>query len=344
MQLGVMAGYSGPQAKVNIPLIQEAERLGYSVVWTAEAYGSDAIVPLAYYGAHTSKIKLGTAIMQIPARTPANTAMTAMTLDHLSGGRMVLGVGMSGPQVVEGWHGVAYGRSPLARTREFVEILRKIFAREAPLTYDGKYYQIPYQGADASGLGKPLKTILHARKDIPIYVAAIGPKNVQLAAEVSDGFIPVFFSPENFKIFDDSIQQGFGKAGGGKDYNRFDVAPVVHVAMGDDVDECRARVKPALALYVGGMGARDKNFYNALACRYGYEGDAKKIQDLYLTGKKAEAEAAVPDKLVDEVALCGPRDRIKDLLSRYREIKVSTLNVTGDVDEATLRTMAELAL
>lgn len=343
MQLGYMAGYSGPQAQVNIPLVQEAERLGFHVVWTAEAYGSDAVVPLAWMGAHTSKIKLGTAIMQIPARSPAMTAMTAMTMDHLSGGRMVLGLGMSGPQVVEGWHGGAYGK-PVPRTREFVGIMRQIFAREDRLEHSGKYYQIPYRGDDATGLGKPLKSILHPRKELPIYIAAIGPKNVRLTGEIADGLLPVFFSPEKFSYFEDALQEGFDKAGGGKSFSDFDLGPMVTVAMGDDLEACYNRVRPSLALYIGGMGARGQNFYNTLACRYGYEAEAKTIQDLYLSGKKAEAEAAVPDSLIDEVALCGSRDRIKDRLARFREIKVRTLNISGVPTPEDMRTMAELVL
>ncbi|MBI3991943.1 MAG: LLM class F420-dependent oxidoreductase [Candidatus Lambdaproteobacteria bacterium] len=343
MRLGYMAGYQGAQARIDVGLVQEAERLGYDVVWTAEAYGSDAVVPLAWMGAHTSKIKLGTAIMQIPARTPAMTAMTAMTLDGLSGGRMVLGLGMSGPQVVEGWHGDAYGK-PLARTREFVAVVRQIFARRAPVEFDGRYYQIPYHGDDASGLGKPLKSILHARADMPIYIAAIGPKNLALAGEIADGVLPVFFSPDQYPYFEGALQEGFAKAPGKKSFARFDLAPMVHVALGDDLEACYDHVRPSLALYVGGMGARGQNFYNDLACRYGYEAEAKKIQDLFLDGKKSQAEAAVPKALIDEVALVGPRDRIKDRLSRYREIKVSTLNIAGPPSEQTLRTFAELVL
>jgi F420-dependent oxidoreductase-like protein len=342
MRLGILAGYSGAQAALNLEVIQEADRLGFHAVWTSEAYGSDAVVPLAWIGALTKNLKLGTAIMQIPARTPANAAMTIMTLDALSGGRALLGLGVSGPQVVEGWHGVAYGK-PLGRTREYVSIIRKILAREAPLEHEGAHYHIPYSGPDASGLGKPLKSILHGRKDLLIYIAAIGPKNVALTGEIADGILPIFFSPERFAIYDAALQEGFAKAGGGKDYDSFSVAPSVTVVMGDDVDACRAMVKPALALYIGGMGAKGRNFYNDLCRRYGYEEAADTLQELYLSGRKEEAIAAVPDALVDEVALCGPRERIADRLAIWREVPISTMNISGATLES-VRAMAELVL
>ena len=342
MRLGLTLGYSGAQVKLDIERVLEAERLGYHVLWSAEAYGSDAATPLAWIGALTSKIKLGTGIMQMPARSPANTAMTAMTIDQLSGGRMILGLGMSGPQVVEGWHGTAYGK-PLQRTREYVEICRKVFAREAPLEYSGKYYEIPYKGEDATGLGKPLKSIVHGRKDLPIYLAAIGPKNVSLAAEIADGWILVFFSPQRFKVFEEPVQDGFAKAGNGKDFKKFDVAPYVHVALGPDVKACFEQCKPQLALYIGGMGAKGRNFYNDLARRYGYEAEAEKVQELYLSGRQKEAIASIPDKLVDEVALCGPKERIRERLSEWKNVPVTTLNVaSGSIDA--LRVMAELVL
>lgn len=341
MRLGLTLGYSGAQMQLDVERIREAERLGYHIVWTAESYGSDAATPLAWLGALTGRIKLGTGIMQIPARSPANTAMTAMTLDQLSGGRMVLGLGMSGPQVVEGWHGVAYGK-PLLRTREYVAVCRAIFAREAPLQFSGTYYQIPYKGSDATGLGKPLKSIVHGRKDLPIYLAAIGPKNVALAAEIADGWIPVFFSPARYKVFQGSLQDGFAKAGG-KDFSRFDVAPYVHVAVGPDVKACFAKCKPQLALYIGGMGAKGRNFYHDLAQRYGYEAEADKVQELYLSGRQKEAIGAIPDKLVDEVTLCGPKERIRERLAEWKTVPVTTLNVSSDSIEG-IRTMAELVL
>jgi F420-dependent oxidoreductase-like protein len=335
MRLGINLGYFGAAAPSQfVPMVQKAESLGYHSVWTAEAYGSDSIVPLIWAGAHTSKINLGTGIMQMPARTPANTAMTAATIDMLSDGRFLLGLGLSGPQVVEGWHGEAYGK-PLGKTREYVEIVREILKRERPLEHHGEHYDIPYSGEGATGLGKPLKLILHPKRaDIPIYLASIGPKNVQLTAEIADGWLPLFFSPTRWK-------DAFGDAFATTDFTTFDVAPSVSVVMGDDVDACRSMVKPQLALYVGGMGARGKNFYNDLVCRYGFEADAAKIQDLYLDGKRAEAIAAVPDALVDEVALCGPKERIRDLLGMWQESPVTTM-IVGSGQPEVLEVMAEL--
>jgi F420-dependent oxidoreductase-like protein len=342
MRLGLNIGYSGSALGLDLPLIQEADRLGFHSVWSAEAYGSDAVSTIAWVAARTTRIAVGTAIMQIPARTPTLTATTALTLDQLTGGRFLLGLGVSGPQVVEGWHGVAFGK-PLVRTREYVEIVRAVWRREKPLTFEGTYYQIPYAGADATGLGKPLKSILHASREIAIYLAAIGPKNVMLAAEIADGWLPVFFSPDRMDVFNDSLQQGFTRAGGGKSLARFDIAPTVPVVLGADTAACRAIVKPRLALYVGGMGARGRNFYNELVCRYGYEDAAKRIQDLYLAGKKDEAASAVPDSLVDEVALCGPKERIAERLSRWRSAGVTTM-ICGVGQVEAVRTMAELVL
>jgi len=343
VRLGLIAGYSGAQINLPMDMIREADRLGYFATWTAEAYGSDSITPLAWVGAQTERIHLGTAIMQMPARTPAMTAMTAMTLDQLSGGRFLLGLGLSGPQVVEGWHGQPYGK-PLGKTREYVHIVRNIFRRKAPLQHDGAHYQIPYLGNDASGLGKPLKSILHSRPDIPIYLAAIGPKNVQLAAEIADGWLPIFFSPRHYpETYAASVEAGFAKAGNNKNSAAFDIAPSVSVIVGEDVAACRSMVKPMLALYIGGMGARGKNFYNDLACRYGYEAAAKTVQDLYLAGKKHEAAAAIPDALVDDVALCGPKDRIKERLDLWKNVPITTLNIMTFTVDA-VRLMAELVL
>ena len=340
MRLALHLSYSGSTLRLDLPAILEAERLGYDSAWTAEAYGSDAVTPAAWIAARTARLHVGTAIMQIAGRTPAMTAMTAMTLDALSNGRFRLGLGVSGPQVVEGWHGAPFGK-PLKRTREYVDVVRAILRREKPVEYHGEYYQIPYGGPDATGLGKPLKSILHPRPDLPIYVAAIGPKNVALAAEIADGWIPVFFSPGRMGMFRQWLDEGFRRAGRAGD--RFDIMPSCGVAIGDDVDACRAGMKARVALYVGGMGARGKNFYNELAQRYGYEGPAKTIQDLYLSGRKADAEAAVPDALVDEVALCGPRERIRERLQEWKAAGVTTLMV-GTNDVNTLRTMAELVL
>lgn len=341
MRLGINIGYSGAQVKLPLDLVQEADRLGVHSVWTAEAWGSDAVTPLAWLGALTAQIKLGTAIMQIPARTPAMTAMTAITLDQLSGGRMLLGLGVSGPQVIEGWHGLPYGK-PLGRTREAVQIIRTIFQREELLTHDGDHYQIPYQGADATGLGKPLKSILHARADIPIYLAANGPKNVQLTAEIADGWLPVLFAPRHYDVvFRPHVEAGFAAAGNGKGYDQFDITPSVMAVVGDDVTACRKRVKPYLALYIGGMGARGKNFYNDLAVRYGYADAAAQVQDLYLAGKRLAAIAAVPDALVDELALCGPAERIADQLAEWQAAPITTLNLIQP-DMATLHALVAL--
>jgi F420-dependent oxidoreductase-like protein len=343
MRLGLNVGYSGSRLDLPMDMILEADRLGYYAVWTAEAYGSDSVTPLAWIGARTQDIHLGTAVMQMPARTPANTAMTAMTLDQLSGGRMLLGLGLSGPQVVEGWHGVAYGK-PLGKTREYVAIVRAILAREEPLVHSGEHYEIPYRGADATGLGKPLKSIIHGRRDLPIYLASIGPKNVTLTAEIADGWLPIFFSPNFYdSAYRDNIEEGFRIAGGGKSYDRFDIAPTVSVVVDDDLETAWNQIKPMLALYIGGMGAKGKNFYYDLACRYGFEAAAETIQNAYLAGDRGTAVAAVPDELVDEVALCGPRDRIRDRLQMWADSPITTLNITAfDVD--TIRMMAELVL
>ena len=343
MRIGLSVGYSGARMELPLALVQEADRLGYYAVWTAESYGSDALTPLTWLGALTQNIKLGTAILQMPARTPAMTAMSAMTLDQLSGGRMLLGLGLSGPQVVEGWHGQPYGK-PLEKTREYVSIVRAIFRREAPVAFSGTYYQIPYQGEDATGLGKSLKSILHGRADLPIYLASIGPKNITLTAEIADGWLPIFFSPERYdQIHRAQIEAGFARAGQDKNIAQFDIAPTVTVVMGDNIEMCYNQLRPMLALYIGGMGARGKNFYFDLACQYGFEAEAHKIQDFYLEGNKGEAMMAVPEAIIDAVALVGSKARIKDRLQLWKDSPITTLNIgTNDID--TLRTMAELVL
>ncbi len=317
MRLGMIAGYSPAEIKIPLDLIKEAESLGYDSVWTAEAWGSDAVSPAAWILASTTKINVGTAIMQMPARTPACAAMTAQTLYALSEGRFILGLGASGPQVVEGWHGVAYGR-PLTRTREYVSIIRKIIAREEKLTHEGYHYQMPYSGEGATGLGKPLKSILHGDPALKIYTASIAPKGMECSGEVADGVFPVWMNPERFDLFEESLNAGFAKAGGGKSLDDFEVAPFVTAVMGDDLDQCRGPVRGQLALYIGGMGARDQNFYNDYCKRLGYEEAAVKIQNLYLDGKKAEAMAAVPEQLIDDVALVGPWERIKERLGAWK--------------------------
>ncbi|HJN59736.1 MAG TPA: LLM class F420-dependent oxidoreductase [Alphaproteobacteria bacterium] len=347
MRLGLFQGYSGSKFAIDMDAVLEAENLGFDSVWTSEAYGSDAVTPAAWILARTSRINVGTGIIQMPARTPACAAMTALTLQALSGGRFILGIGPSGPQVIEGWHGVAYGR-PLTRTREYISIIRQIFAREAPVTHDGYHYQLPYQGADASGWGKPLKSILHGDPALKIFTAAVAPAGIRTAAEIADGMFPIFMSPERFDVFHDDLEAGFAKAGGGKSLADFEIAPIVPLAMGDDIEACRQPIRRHLALYIGGMGAPGKNFYNDYAKRLDFEEAAVKMQQLYLTGKKAEAEAEVPDALIDAIALVGPRERIKERLTVWkdaaREEKVSSLLLSGGASLDALRFVAEEVL
>jgi F420-dependent oxidoreductase-like protein len=332
MKLGYTMGYAPPGTNPTdlIDLAVEAERLGYDSAWAAESWGTDVVSVLAWLGARTTTLKLGAGILQIPARTPAMTAMTAATLDLMSGGRFLLGLGTSGPQVAEGWHGQPFGK-PLQRTREYIEIVRAAIARQL-VEHHGEAYEIPYAGPDATGLGKPLKLMMHPhRREIPVYLAAIGPRNVALAFEIADGWIPVWVSPEKLELPRPARPD-------------FDVAAFgVPVAISDDLQAARDFVKPHLALYVGGMGAEGKNFYNALVARYGYEAEAREIQELYLGGKKMEAIAKVPDALVDEVALVGPPDRIRDRLEAWKASPVTTLLIQAH-DAATLRTIAELVL
>lgn len=337
MRLGYVLGFAPPGTNPTalVELAREAERLGYDSAWVAEAWGTDAVSVLGWLAASTSTLRVGAGVLQIPARTPALTAMTAATLDLISGGRFLLGLGVSGPQVVEGWHGQPFGK-PLVRTREYVEIVRAALRRE-PLRYDGEHYRIPYEGPGATGLGKPLKLMLRPlRTEIPVYLAAVGPRNVALAVEIADGWLPLWLSPERLRdVFGDALAAA--RPG-------FDVAAfAVPVVLDDDLQAARDAVKPKLALYLGGMGARSRNFYADLVARYGYEADARRIQNLYLDGKRLEAIAAVPDALVDEVALVGPRERIAARLEAWRESGVTTLLVETP-DLAALRTLAELVL
>ena len=345
MKLGLVFGYSGPKVKLPLDLILEAEALGFDSAWSAEAWGSDAVTPVAYVLAQTTKIKAGTAIMQMSARTPSMTAMTAMTLDQLSGGRFMAGIGPSGPQVIEGWYGQPYGK-PLKRTREYIEIMRKIFRREQPLMHVDEHYQIPYNGPGSMGLGKPLKSIIHGNPDIPIYTGVATPKGVQLAAEIADGAFLVWANPDRYDIWSPSIERGFSKAGG-RAADSFDFAPFVRVAVGDDLDKCRLGLKHQFALYVGGMGAREKNFYNDYTKRLGYEEAAVKIQDLYLSGKKDEAAAAVPDEYIDDCCLVGPPGRIREHLSRWKDAgargEVGTMVISASRPEE-LQLVAETLL
>lgn len=339
MKLATGIGYSGAQMRIDMDFVLEVERMGYDSIWTAEAYGSDAVTPLAYIAALTKKIKLGTSIMQIPGRTPAMCAMTMSTLDALSGGRALVGLGLSGPQVVEGWHGVPYGK-PAARTREYVEILRKIWAREEPVSYQGQEYQLPYLGLGSTGLGKPLKSILHGRQ-LPVYLATMGPINIRNTAELADGWLPIWFSPSRMDLFRPSLEEGFRRAGNGKSYKDFDISAGCTVAVGDDVKALLALQKPNLALYMGGMGAKEKNFHNEMAVKYGYADAAARIQELYLSGRKQEATEAVPDELVDEMSLVGPVERIKSRFKAWEDAGVTTMMVQARQPEA-LQLMADI--
>ena len=345
MRLGMIVRFPGESGLDMTPVL-EAERLGYSSVWVGEAYGTDAVSPTAWMLARTTRIKVGTGIMQIPARTPACAAMTAMTLQALSGNRFLCGVGPSGPQVVEGWHGVPFGK-PHARTREYIAIIRKVLAREAPLEHHGEHYQIPYTGAGATGLAKPLKSIIHGAPDLKFYTAAISPAGLRTAGEVADGVLPIYMSPEKADAVTGPVLEGLAKAGGGKHLADFDVAPYVRIRMGDDLDACRNAIRPELALYIGGMGARDRNFYNDFVKRLGYEAAAATIQDHFLAGRRKEAEVAVPDALIDEISLIGPPARIRDRLQAWTAIaedhRVGSLLLAGATVDA-LRVVAEAVL
>ncbi len=333
IQLGYNSGYwgSGPPAGA-LEAIKEAERLGFTSAWTAEAYGSDALTPLAWWGAHTESIRLGTGIVQMSARTPAATAMAAMTLDHLSGGRFILGLGASGPQVVEGWYGQPYPK-PLARTREYVQIVRDIVRREAPVDFHGEFFDMPLRAEDGqrgTGLGKPLKSTIHPlRNEIPIFLGAEGPKNVALAGEICDGWLPLFFSPKEDGFYRKCLAEGFAKSGEPGKADRFEVASTVYIIPGDDAEKCADFVRPFLALYAGGMGARGANFHFEVFARMGYEDVALRVQDLYLQGKKQEAAASIPLAMVEDVALVGPPDKIKDELAKWKETCITTFLVGG---------------
>jgi len=357
MKLGFMVGYSGAtmggaiaQMKdadkmgfadhngLPIGKVQEAERLGYDSVWTAEAWGSDAVSPLAWLGAHTSKIKLGTGIMQIPGRSPANTAMTAMTLDALSGGRFLLGLGLSGPQVVEGWHGQPYDKT-LTWSREYVQIVRKIIERKEPLTFQGEKYRIPYDGPGSTGQGKPLKSILHGNPKIPIYVGALAPKAQAQAGELCDGLLLTTYNPDDDRFLSQNVENGFAKSG--RTWDAFDLVVTVSVVIDDDLDRARIPLKQQLGFYIGGMGSRKQNFYKDFLSRSGFEAECQKIQDLWLGGDKAGAIGAVTDELVDAIYLVGSRDRIKDRFQRFKSSHTGTF-VVGSMDLDVIRFVAEL--
>ncbi|MGC7099737.1 LLM class F420-dependent oxidoreductase [Amycolatopsis lurida] len=339
MKLGYHVGYwsSGPPQGA-LEAITEADRLGFDSVWSAEAYGSDAFTPLAWWGAATERVKLGTNIVQMSARTPTATAMSALTMDHLSGGRFVLGLGASGPQVVEGWYGQPYPK-PLSRTREYVEIVRRVLAREEPVTFDGEFYQLPHPGG--AKLGKPLKSTVHPyRKDLPIYLAAEGPKNVALSAEICDGWLPLFFSPKSDPFYRAALEEGFARPGARRSFADFEVPASAPVIVHDDVEEAAALIKPSLALYIGGMGAKDANFHHDVFVRMGYEEVAGEVQELYLSGRKQDATAAIPTALVDDISLIGPPSRIREKLAEWDKTVVTTLLVRGDA--ASLRKIADV--
>ncbi len=329
MKIGLNTGYwsSGPPADVH-ERIAEAERLGFDSIWTAEAYGSDCISPLAWWGAATESMRLGTAIMQMSARTPTAAAMAALTMDHLSGGRFILGLGASGPQVVEGWYGQPYPR-PLARTREYISIVRDVLAREGPVTFDGDHYQLPFPGG--AGLGKPLKSTVHPlREDLPIMLAAEGPKNVALAAEIADGWLPFWFSPKSDAFYREALAEGFAR-----DTSRhgglegFEIISTLPVIIGDDIEACANFIRPMLALYIGGMGARGANFHYDVFARMGYEAECARIQDLYLDGRKDEAIAAVPLSLVEDVSLIGPVGKVTEEAEVWKQTLLTTVLLGG---------------
>lgn len=335
LKLGLQLGYWGALPNPDfVGLAQEAENLGFDSVWTAEAWGSDAFTPLAWIGANTSKIRLGTSVVQISARTPAATAMATLTLDHLSKGRMILGLGVSGPQVVEGWYGQPFSK-PLARTREYIDIIRQILAREHPVSNSGEHYPLPYKGEGSWGLGKPLRSITHPlRADVPIYMGAEGPKNVALAAEICDGWIPLWYSPTREEVYADSLTHA-------KD--DFDIVVPATVKVTDDLDAAYDELRPMLGFYVGGMGSKDRNFHKDLMGRMGYPGEAQKIQDLFLSGDKGGAIAAVPNQFIDDIMLVGSKERIRDRLQAWKESRVKTMLIHA-ADPASLQAMSEVLM
>jgi F420-dependent oxidoreductase-like protein len=341
LKLGLNTGYwaGGPPPAVE-ESIAEAERLGYDSIWTAEAYGSDCLTPLAWWGAKTEKLKLGTAIVQMSARQPAATAMAAMTMDILSGGRFQLGLGVSGPQVVEGWYGMPFAK-PLARTREYIGILRDIWARKGPLVADGEHYKLPLPGG--TGLAKPLKSSIHPlREDIPVFLGAEGPKNIALCAELCDGWLAMLFAPAEQDVYKGYLAEGFSQPGARRSAEDFQVNATVPLIVSDDIDAAADMLRPFYALYFGGMGAKGTNFHANVAIRMGYEAEVDEIASLYLEGKKDEAGAKVPRKLIEQMSLIGPKEKIREELAQWRESIVTTLLVSGDA--ATLRTAAELVL
>ena len=345
LKLGLQLGYwgAGPPSGDG-ELVEEAERLGFDSLWTAEAYGSDALTPLAWWGSRTTTMRLGTALCQLSARAPTATAMAALTLDHLTGGRFVLGLGVSGPQVAEGWYGQPFPK-PLARTREYVSIVRTVLARDAPVINAGPHYPLPFPGG--TGLGKPLKSIVHPlRADLPIVLGAEGPKNIALTAEIADGWVPFLFSPQHMEDAVANLSEGFARPGARRNASDFEVIAVCPVVIDDDVERAADVLKPMFALYIGGMGAPEMNFHFNVFVRMGFEAAARRIQQLYLEGHRADAIAAVPTALVEKLTLVGPRAKIRDDLGPWRESIATTLLISNmhPRSPSTLRTMAELVL
>src|SRR5471032_1671925 len=342
MKLGLSIGYSRAQLHIPVKLIQRAEELGYDSVWTAEAYGSDAITPLAFLAAKTSRIRLGTGIMQLAARTPANAAMSAASIDAMAGGgRFIAGLGVSGPQIVEGWYGQPWGR-PYYRVKDYVAIMRKIFKREDPVTHEGREISLPYKGEGSAGLAKPLKSILHMNPAIPIYLATGSESTVKLTAEIADGWLPMGFMPGAMAEYRPWLEEGFRRAGNGKGFHNFTIQGSVHVEVSDDVKAALQRLKPEVALYVGGMGHKTKNFHNDIMVRRGYGDAARRIQELYLGGAKDEAIAAVPDEWVDLKSLVGPPARIKQRYRAWEDSGADSLSVRSRQPEA-IEVMAQAA-
>jgi F420-dependent oxidoreductase-like protein len=344
MKLGLQLGYWQADPPAGVPaILAEAERLGYDAVFTAESWGSDAFTPLAWYGAATSRIRLGTAVVQISARTPTSTAMHALTLDHLSGGRHILGLGVSGPQVVEGWYGQPFGQ-PLGRTREYVQIIRDVLAREAPVRSDGPHYPLPYHGPNSLGYGKALRPITHPlRADLPIWLGTEGPKNVALTAEIADGWLAIYFSPRAAKLYNGWLDEGFSRPGARRTRAEFEVAASCSIHLTDDAQARLDAMKPNIAFYIGGMGAREMNFHKEVYARIGYEKEVEQIQQLFLEGKRDEAVRAVPTSMVAESALIGSREQIRDQVAAWRDAGVTML-VTGARDPREMRAVAEAVL
>ena len=342
MKLGLSIGYSKAKLDIPVQLVQRAEELGYDSVWSAEAYGSDAVTPLAYLAALTKRIRLGTGIMQLAARTPANAAMCAGTVDALAGGgRFIAGLGVSGPQIVEGWYGEPWGR-PYYRIRDYVAIMRKIFAREEPVTHEGREISLPYKGPGAMGVGKPLKSILHMNPRIPIFLATGNEATVKLTAEIADGWVPMGFFPGSLDFYRPWLEEGFRRAGNGKGLKDLEIQASVHVEINDDVKGALAKLKPEVALYVGGMGHKDKNFHKDIMVRHGFGDAANRIQELYLAHRKEEAEAAVPDEWVDLKSLVGPAARIRERFRAWEDSGADGLTVRSRQPEA-IEAMAQAA-